>query len=150
MSEGKANELGFKANKFQSFLQENKIDVFQLEQLKDDFNTAIFRSRVEAKGQVMPMAILIDDSVFTIIRTQVATGIGADKKERIQDYLNRLNTEYKIFKYYLREDGSVYLDICIPFVDDSFDSKMIQLMLSVLVEHLTAVYEDFMATIWAK
>ena len=44
----------------------------------------------------------------------------------------------------------VYLDICLPFVDETFDSKMIQLMLSVLVQHLDAIYAEFMAEVWAK
>ena len=96
------------------------------------------------------MAILIDTSVFTVIRTQIITGLSAAKQPRIKEYLNKLNMSYKIFKYYLKDDGTVYLDICLPFVDETFDSKMIQLMLSVLVQHLEAVYEDFMAQVWGK
>ena len=78
------------------------------------------------------------------------TGIANEKINKIQAYLNRLNTQYKIFKYYLREDGVVYLDICLPFVDEAFDSNMIQLMLRVLIQHLDAVYADFMAEVWTK
>ena len=98
----------------------------------------------------MPMAIFIDDSIFTIIRTQVATGINAKNIERIKDHLNALNAEYKIFKYYLREDGNIYLDICVPFVDETFDSRMIQTLLPILVQQLETVYEDLMAVVWAK
>ena len=98
----------------------------------------------------MPMAIFIDDSIFTIIRTQVATGINAKNVERIKGYLNTLNAEYKIFKYYLREDGNIYLDICVPFVDETFDSRMIQTLLPILVQQLENVYEDLMAEVWAK
>ena len=98
----------------------------------------------------MPMAIFIDDSLFTIIRTQVATGINTKNVERIKGYLNALNAEYKIFKYYLREDGSIYLDICIPFADETFDSRMIQTLLPILVKQLEDVYEDLMAEVWAK
>ena len=96
------------------------------------------------------MAVLIDTSIFTIIRTQIITGIPEEKREHIRAYLNELNAQYKVFKYYLRDDGAVYLDICLPFVEETFDSKMIQLMLSVLVQHLDAVYEDIMAQIWGK
>ena len=98
----------------------------------------------------MPMAIFIDDSIFTIIRTQVATGTNAKNVERIKSYLNTLNAEYKMFKYYLREDGNIYLDICVPFVDETFDSRMIQTLLPILVQQLEAVYEDLMAEAWAK
>ena len=70
--------------------------------------------------------------------------------DRIKNYLNTLNAEYKIFKYYLREDGNIYLDICVPFVDETFDSRMIQTLLPILVQQLETVYEDLMAEVWAK
>ena len=144
------HEGGAKAEKFQKFLKENDINFFESQTLADEFHTTIFRSRIEAKGQIMPMAIFIDDSIFTIIRTQVATGINAKNIERIKDHLNALNGEYKIFKYYLREDGNIYLDICVPFVDETFDSRMIQTLLPILVQQLETVYEDLMAVVWAK
>ncbi|MBP5200441.1 MAG: YbjN domain-containing protein [Schwartzia sp.] len=143
-------EANTKAVQFQTFLMENNINVFSTESLEDAYNTVVFRSRIESKGQILPMAIFIDTSVFTIIRTQIVTGIANEKINKIQAYLNRLNTQYKIFKYYLREDGVVYLDICLPFVDDAFDCKMIQLMLNILVQHLDAIYAEFMAEVWAK
>jgi hypothetical protein len=110
----------------------------------------LFRSRIEVRGQMLPMVIIIDKSVFTIIRTQIVTGIEDKQAEKLKGYLNDLNREFKIFKYYLREDGNVYLDICLPFVDESFDSQMVQLMLSILVKHLEDVYGDVMAFVWAK
>ena len=143
-------ESNTKAVKFQTFLMENNINAFSTESLEDPFNTVVFRSRIETKGQILPMAIFIDTSVFVIIRTQIVTGIANEKINKIQAYLNRLNTQYKIFKYYLREDGVVYLDICLPFVDETFDSSMIQLMLRVLIQHLDAVYADFMAEVWTQ
>ena len=63
-----------KALKFQEFLADNNINVFSTESLDDEFQTVIFRSRIETKGQILPMAVLIDTSVFTIIRTQLVMG----------------------------------------------------------------------------
>jgi hypothetical protein len=146
----KGVESNEKALAFQEFLMENNINVFSTESVDDEYSTVIFRSRIETKGQILPMAVLIDTSVFTVIRTQIITGLSAARQPRIKEYLNELNMKFKIFKYYLKEDGTVYLDICLPFVDETFDSKMIQLMLSVLVQHLEAVYEDFMAQVWVK
>ena len=143
-------ESNKKALDFQSFLVDNNINVFSTETLEDDYQTVIFRSRIETKGQILPTAVIIDTSVFTILRTQIVTGVAEEKRARIVQYLNGLNAQYKIFKYYLREDGSVYLDICLPFVDETFDPKMIQLMLSVLVQHLEATYDDLMAEVWKK
>ena len=150
----KAGQKGVESNEkalaFQEFLMESNINVFSTESVDDEYSTVIFRSRIETKGQILPMAVLIDTSVFTVIRTQIITGLSAARQPRIKEYLNELNMKFKIFKYYLKEDGTVYLDICLPFVDETFDSKMIQLMLSVLVQHLEAVYEDFMAQVWMK
>lgn len=146
----KGVESNTKALDFQEFLVDNNINVFSTESLEDDYQTVMFRSRIEVKGQILPMAILIDTSIFTIIRTQIVTGITADKRPRLEHYLNELNAQYKIFKYYLRDDGVIYLDICLPYVDETFDSKMIQLMLSILVQHLEASYDDLMAEVWKK
>ena len=148
--EAAAAEGATKAEKFQAFLKENDINFFESQALSDEFHTTIFRSRIEAKGQILPMAIFIDDSIFTIIRTQVATGINEKNIDSIKSHLNMLNAEYKMFKYYLREDGNIYLDICVPFVDATFDSRMIQTLLPILVQQLETVYEDLMAVVWAK
>ena len=148
--EAAAAEGATKAEKFQAFLKDNHLNYFESQALSDEFHTTIFRSRIEAKGQIMPMAIFIDDSIFTMIRTQVATGINEKNIDSIKSYLNMLNAEYKIFKYYLREDGNIYLDVCIPFVDETFDSRMIQTLLPILVQQLETVYEDLMAVVWAK
>ena len=151
VTEAVASEGATKVEKFQAFLKENDLNFFDSPQSFDDeFHTTRFNSRIEAKGQIMPMAIFIDDSIFTIIRTNVATGINVKNVERIKNYLNTLNAEYKIFKYYLREDGSIYLDVCVPFVAETFDGRMIQTLLAILVQHLEAVYEDLMAEVWAK
>ena len=148
--EAAAAEGATKAEKFQAFLKDNDINYFESQTLSDEFHTTIFRSRIEAKGQIMPMAIFIDDSIFTMIRTQVATGINEKNIDSIKSHLNMLNAEYKIFKYYLREDGNIYLDICAPFVDETFDSRMIQTLLPILMQQLETVYVDLMAVVWAK
>ena len=139
-----------KALDFQEFLMENNIGVFSSETLDDDYNTVIFRSKIETHGQLLPMAIIIDMSIFTVIRTQIVTGVEPVKRGPMKEYLNNLNEHFKIFKYYLRDDGTIMLDVCLPFVDETFDSKMIQLMLSVIVQHLEAVYQDIMAEVWTK
>lgn len=143
-------QMNEKAEKFGKFLEENKINVFSKEVLTDDFKTVVFRSRIETKGQILPMAVIIDESVFTIIRTQIIAGVNIKKQEKLVYFLNMLNEKFKIFKYYLRPDGIVFLDICLPFVNETFDSKMIQLMLNVLVQHLDETYADIMDQVWGK
>ena len=139
-----------KAIKFQEFLIDNDINVFSVNTVDDEYETVIFRSRIETNGQILPMAIVIDTSLFTIIRTQIVNDIEDSKREAIKDYLNELNNQYKIFKYYLQANGTILVDICLPFTDEKFDSNLIQLMLSVLVQHLETVYHDIMAKVWGR
>lgn len=143
-------EKNAKAVKFQEFLADSDINVFSTESLDDEYQTVIFRSRIETKGQILPMAVLIDTSVFTIIRTQLVMGLSEEKQRALEPYLNQLNADYKIFKYYLRPDGIIYLDVCLPFVEETFDSKMIQLMLNVLLQHLEATFTKLMAKVWSE
>lgn len=150
MAEKKGVETNTKALQFQEFLMENEIDVFSTESTDDERQTVIFRSRIETCGQILPMAIFIDTSIFTVIRTQIIAALPADKQPRIKEYLNALNTRYKIFKYYMREDGTIFLEVCLPFVDEAFDSKMVQLILSVIVRHLEDTYEEIMGHVWGK
>ncbi|MBR2214169.1 MAG: YbjN domain-containing protein [Selenomonadaceae bacterium] len=149
-SKKKGVESNAKALKFQEFLMDNDIRAFSTESIDDEYQTVIFRSRLEAKGQQLPMAIYIDMGIFTVIRVQVATGMAGDRLARIGEYLNTLNARYKIFKYYLRENGSVNIDVCLPFTDETFDAEMIRLMLNILVRHLEENYEEFMEHVWAK
>ena len=143
-------EQNTKALAFQEFLVENNSNVFSTESLGDDYQTVLFRSCIETKGQILPFAVIIDTSIFTILRTQIVKGVTEDKRARIEHYLGGLNGRYKIFKYYLREDGSIYLDVCLPFTEESFDSRMVQLMISIIVQHLEATYDDLMAELWQK
>lgn len=146
-----SSEGAAKAEKFKAYLKEAGIDYFdEPRSFDDEYHTTRFDSRIEVKGQVMPMAIFVDDSIFAIIRTNVATGINQKNVDRIKNYLNGLNAEYKIFKYYLREDGSIYLDICVPAVSEMFDSRMVHTLVEILVKHLDDTYEDLMAAVWAK
>ena len=61
-----------KAELFNEYLEKNKIDVFAQEELKDDqINTVVFRSRLDVEGNMLPMMVALDDSIYAIIRVQV-------------------------------------------------------------------------------
>lgn len=143
-------KINKKAEKLNAYLEENKLNVFTVEGNEDEYHTAVFRSQIEAKGQRMPLVVIVDDTVFTIVRIWITTGVAAEKKEKLVMFLNEINEKYKAFKYYLREDGSVVLDVYLPFVEETFDAKMIHLMLQFLVDQLNTTYGDIMAHIWAQ
>lgn len=148
--DGEAVENSPKAKAFQAFLDEQKIEAFTVEAIDDEQKTILFRSNMEVSGQILPMAVILDQSVFTIIRLELFHGFDMERKGEMAEYLNTLNADYKMFKYYLREDGLIYIDLCLPYVDETFDPKMVQLMLNVLMQHLSATFKAFMAKVWEK
>ena len=57
---------------------------------------------------------------------------------------------YKVFKYYVDDQGSIYLDACIPGLDDeTFKPELVHVVLDVIVEHLTENYAPLMKKVWA-
>lgn len=141
-------EVNCKAIKFRDFIIDNNLNAFSIETIDDEYHTVVFRSRIEAKGQLLPLAVLIDTSAFIIIRTQLVSGAAILKREKVQDYFNQLNAKYKTFKYYYADDNTVFLDICIPSGDHNFDCNLVNFMLRVLVEHLEKNYGNIMEQIW--
>ena len=98
----------------------------------------------------MPTALFVDDTIYVMIRVQVATGALKEKnEEQVLTYLNEQNRSYKVFKYFLDEDGNIFLDACVPTTDDDFNPELIRVILDVMVGHLTENYAGLMKKIWA-
>ena len=143
-------EDNIRAIKFNEFLIEKGITAFSTESMEDEVNTVFFRSRIEAAGQLLPVVVIIDASIFTIIRVQLAGDIAEEKRDRLTKYLNGLNLYYKTFKYYLSPDGRICLDLCIPAKNEVFDAEFIYGMLNVLIQHLQEHLAELMEQVWLK
>lgn len=139
-----------RAIQFNEFLMDKDITVFSTESLEDEANTVFFRSRIEAVGQYFPVVVIVDTSVFTIIRVQLTGGIDEGNADRLTKYLNELNMYYKPFKYYLRPDGYICLDMCIPTKENTFDAELVYGMLSTVVQHLRSHVQGLMEQVWRK
>ena len=141
-------EDNIRAIKFNEFLIDKGITVFSTESMEDEANTVFFRSRIEAAGQLLPVVVIIDASIFTIIRVQLAGDIPEEKRERLTMYLNGLNLYYKTFKYYMSPEGRICLDMCIPAKEEAFDAELVYGMLSTLVQHLQEHIGELMEAVW--
>ena len=141
-------EDNIRAIEFNEFLIDKGITVFSTESMEDEANTVFFRSRIEAAGQLLPVVVIIDASIFTIIRVQLAGDIPEEKRERLTMYLNGLNLYYKTFKYYMSPEGRICLDMCIPAKDEAFDAELVYGMLSTLVQHLQEHIGELMEAVW--
>ncbi len=138
-----------KAVKFEEYTQKNNLNFFVKNEVHDEADTVVFQSQLKVEGQTVPVGIITDNTIYTIIRVQV--GAGLVKKEnsaKVLDYLNQLNRSYKVFKYVASEDGGIFLDACLPSTNESFDAEIVRVVLDVVVDHLNSEYKNIMKQAW--
>ena len=145
--------LNKKAEAFQKELKNLNLENLQAEELKDDFHTVIFRSNLDVAGTLIPFAVFIDDSIYTIFRIQIATKIVTTKEkeqilEQILEHINDVNMNYKIFKCFINKDGDLFLDCCIPFAsNDAFNPKLIRVIMGVAGQYVIDEYDNMMKAV---
>jgi hypothetical protein len=140
-----------KATKFKEMLTSSKISGFGEEKIEGEFHPVIFRSHLEVKGQFLPIQIILDDSIYAMIRVFVIANVeNKDKTQAVMEFFNTLNQQYKIFKYYITEAGDVILDCCIASNDDHFDPDVIRALLELVLNHLNESYEEIQKQIVGK
>lgn len=136
-----------KATKFQEYLTTNNITGFNFEEFNDEFNTVIFRSSIVIKGQQLPMAIILDDSIYRMIRVQLISSV--ENPEKVVSYLNKLNAKYKSYKFYLTQQNDLILDSCIMGKDDD-ESEIIIAVLNNIIKQMQDEYSELMNIVWSK
>lgn len=139
-----------KAESFKQYLAEKKITCFQAEELpQDKLNTVAFRSSVEVEGQRLPLVLLLDSSIYCMVRVLVANhALKPGNEAELLRAVNALNRRYKAFKYYLDDEGSLVLDSCIMMPVGEADGGLIYTVLDVILRHLQAEYRPLMQKIW--
>lgn len=139
-----------KAEVFKRYLDDKKITCFVIDEIPEDkLNTVVFRSYIEIEGQQLSTIIALDSSIYGIIRVKIADKVLNDENEEaLYKKLNNLNRQYKVFKYYFTEDGSLFLDSCLLHRNGEADGDMIYVVLDVIIKHLTAEYKNLMKLIW--
>lgn len=139
-----------KAEMFQNYLNEREIKAFQVQELEDELGTVVFRSAIEIEGQMLPTVVVLDNTIYGMIRVQVAaSAMKEEKAAELVKAVNELNAKYKVFKYYFTPDGSLYLDSCVLSKTDEVDGMMIYTVLDVIIQHLQSEYKEIMKAIWA-
>ena len=140
-----------KAAVFKKYLDEKQITCFAIEEVADDkLNTAVFRSQIDVEGQQLPTIIILDSSIYGIIRVKIASSALNENNEAVlMKRLNELNRQYKIFKYYFADDGSLFIDSYVLNNSGQVDGDMIYTVLDVIIKHLNAEYKNLMRLIWA-
>lgn len=140
-----------KASKFQQFLDEKHPNIFQAEEIPDDKQqSVVFRSFISVKGQQLPVMFVIDNSVFSIIRVQIAAGVFEDSvAKKLFDYINEQNQSYKPFKLFFNQSGDLMLETCLLSSGDEVNGDDVYLLFDVIVGYLSENYRAMMKVIWS-
>ena len=137
-----------KAEDFKKYLETKSITCFAVEEIKEDqLNTVVFRSTIEVEGQQLPTIIILDSSIYGMIRVLAAPGALKENNElELLRQLNTTNGKYKVFKYYLGADGGLYLESCVLL--PKAEGDLIYTVLDVIIRHLQEEYKNIMKLIW--
>ena len=137
------------AEAFKAYLEEKDIKVFEVEELEgDNQETAVFRSHVTTEGQQLPTVVILDNSIFALIRVQISPKALTESNQlELLKMVNEESAAYKPFKLYLNGNGDLMLDVCLV-VDEELKGDMVYTMFSVIINYLNANYRKIMKCIW--
>ena len=147
--------MNTKAEVFNKYLEEKEIKAFQVEEIADDAqHTVVYRSHIEVEGQQLPTLVLLDDSVFSMVRVQVAPQALTEENElELQRMASEYNMKFKPFKLYFDQNGALVLDVCL-LTPGQKEEDFAQLgdevygMFDVLIKFLEENYRGWMKKIW--
>lgn len=147
--------MNIKAEAFSKYLEEKKIEAFQVEEIADDAqHTVVYRSHVVVEGQQLPTLVLLDDSVFSMIRVQISPNARTEENElAVLRLASEQNMKFKPFKLYFDQSGALILDICLltPGNEEKDFERLgdeIYGMFDVLIKFLEENYRGWMKEIW--
>lgn len=139
------------AESFKNYLDEKGITSFEVEEMEDDEReTVVFRSFIAVEGQQLPTAVIIDNSVFSVIRVLVSPkAVSEENQFDLLKLLNGENVQYKPFKFYCDDSGALLMDTSIVTPeDDRLKGETIYLLFEVIINYLNNSYRNIMKTIW--
>ncbi len=140
-----------KAEKWDKFLEDNKITCFGKEEMDNEIHPVLYRAFLEVKGQRLPSLLVLDDSIYTMFQVLIAPKVVTDaNREAINKILNGYNGKYKVFKYFVNGTNDICLESCMPATADGFDPSIIQAVIDVVLKHLTDEYPNLMKEVWGN
>ena len=136
------------AEAFKAYLDKNGIKVFEAEELEGaNQRTTVFRSYITTEGQQLPTIVILDESVFALIRVQISPrALTKANQLELLKMVNEESASYKPFKLYLNRDGDLLLDVCLV-IEDELKGDTVYTLFSVIVNYLDANYRKLMKCI---
>lgn len=140
-----------RAKELKKFIEEKDIKGFQLLEGKEEGQPTILQSYLGVKEQNLPMIIVTDDTVYTMIQIQVATAVVNDENRvKLLELLNGYNLQFRMLKYSISDDGNIILTCSIPSSNDHFEPAIVIVMIDQMKVHLDEVYSTVMSKVWEK
>lgn len=137
-----------KAEAFKNYLEEKEIKVFEVEELDDKQLTVVFRSSITTEGNQLPTIVILDESIFAMLRVQISPKALKDSNQlELLKLINDESAAYKPFKVYFNGDGDLMLDVCL-IVDEELKGDTIYTMFSFIIDYLNNNYRKFMKCVW--
>lgn len=132
------------------FIAEKEIKGFEVLEPKEDGQPTVFKGFLGIKGQRLPLAIVVDNTIYSILQVAVAKGVVSEEnKEKMLELVNKYNAKYRMLTYTLI-NGEVLLTCSIPATNDHFEPALFMVMIEQIEKHLNEAYSDIMAEAWAK
>lgn len=142
--------MNVKAQKFSNFLKENNLQMFQEQEVQGEMNPVVYRTFMEVAGQNLPTMLVIDDSIYVMLQVRVAASVVKESnKAAVMELINKMNGQFKVFKYYVDEEGSIIVESCIPTTDNEFVPGLVHAVIDVVVRHLNETNSETMKAVWA-
>lgn len=139
-----------KAENFQKFIDEKHPNIFDVEEIPNDAqNTTVFRSSITIAGQRLLAMVIIDDSIFTILRVQILPqAVTEENQAALFELMNEQNKGYKPFKLYLNDSKDLMLDTCLTVMTDEIDGETVYTLFDVIITYLNNSYRKIMKVVW--
>lgn len=143
--------MNVKATKFNEFLKANNINCFTTQEVENEMHSALYRSFMEVNGQNLPTMVVVDDSIYVMVQVRVAGGVIKEaNRAAVMEHINGLNEKYKVFKYYINDNGDIVIESCIPSTDEDFVPGLVHAVIDVILKHLQEEYPLIMKNVWAN
>ena len=138
-----------KAEAFKAYLKEKDIQAFAVEELEgDEQKTVVFRSHITTEGQQLPTLVILDESIFAMLRVQIAPkALSEENQLELLKMVNEESAGYKPFKLYLSKDGALMLDVCLV-IEGELNGDSIYAMFALIIDYLNNNYRKLMKCIW--
>ncbi len=138
-----------KAIKFQEFLAARQITCFADQETGNEINTVVFRANLDVGGQHLPLMLVTDDSIYTLLQVRVAAAVQDPTRPSVLAYINELNKTYKLFKYFIGTENELILACCLPATAERFEPELVSLSIDLILQHLQEEYPVIMRKLWA-